>query len=174
MRLVPTTLALGLALAAFAGQAQLRPSPGYTIPPLLPAPSSAPAPTTAAPAAPQPTSENAEKEKAGQTAAHAWLLLLDRKDWGTAWDASSQVFRQSVPLPAWMDGIPKLRDPFGAFIERESVAATYKTSLPGRPDGDYVTVLFASRFANKADVEETVTTVRDPDGRWRVTGYTAR
>jgi len=107
-------------------------------------------------------------------AAHAWLLLLDRKDWGTAWDASSVVFRQSVPLSAWMDGIPKLREPLGAFVERQPVDATYKTSLPGRPDGQYVTVLFASRFANKADAEETVTVVREADGRWRVTGYTAR
>jgi hypothetical protein len=35
-------------------------------------------------------------------------------------------------------------------------------------------VQFASKFQKKADVKETVTTVREPDGRWRVTGYTAR
>jgi hypothetical protein len=165
MRLVPTLLALGLALAAVEAQAQPRPLPHYTLPALPPAPADAP---------PATSHENADKEKAGQTAAHAWLLLLDRKDWGTAWDASSQVFRQTVPLPAWMEGIPKLREPFGAFIERQPLEATYKSTLAGRPDGDYVTVRFASRFANKAQVEEAVTTVRDPDGRWRVTGYTAR
>jgi Protein of unknown function (DUF4019) len=174
MRLVPPMLALGLALAAVAAPAQIKPpSPRFSTPSLLPAPSAAPAPAPGAPAAPA-RGENADKEKAGQTAAHAWLVLLDRKDWGTAWDASSQVFRQSVSLGSWMDGIPKLRDPFGAFIERQPLDATYKASLPGRPDGDYVTVVFTSRFANKADVEEAVTTVREPDGRWRVTGYTAR
>ncbi|MEJ8836126.1 DUF4019 domain-containing protein [Ramlibacter sp. AN1133] len=172
MRLVPTMLALGLALAVVAAPAQIKPSPRYSSPSLTLPPSAAPAPAPAAASAPKNPDE--ELARAGQTAAHGWLLLLDRKDWGTAWDASSQVFRQSVPLPAWMDGIPKLRDPFGAFIERQPVDATYKTTLPGRPAGDYVTVLFKSRFANKADVEETVTTVREPDGRWRVTGYTAR
>jgi hypothetical protein len=172
MRLVPTVLALGLALAAVAAVAQTKPLPHYSIPSILPPASNTPAPAAAA--APAPENPNADLEKAGQTAAHAWLLLLDRKDWGTAWDASSQVFRQSVPLPAWMEGIPKLREPFGAFIERQPLEATYKKTLQGRPDGDYVTVRFASRFANKADVEEAVTTVRDPDGRWRVTGYTAR
>ena len=171
MRLVPTMLALGLALAAVAAPAQVRPSPRFSSPSLLPPPGAAAAPAAAAPA---PRDELADKAKAGQTAAHAWLLLLDRRDWGTAWDASSQVFRQSVPLSAWMDGIPKLREPFGAFVERQPVDATYKTSLPGRPDGEYVTVLFTSRFAGKAQVEETVTTVREADGRWRVTGYTAR
>jgi hypothetical protein len=172
MRLVPTVLALGLALAAVAAAAQMKPMPHYSIPPILPPAGLAPAPAAAA--APAAKDPNADLEKAGQTAAHAWLLVLDRKDWGMAWDTASQMFRQSVPLPAWMEGIPKLREPFGAFIERRPVEATYKKTLPGRPDGDYVTVRFTSRFANKADVEEAVTAVREADGRWRVTGYTAR
>ena len=55
---------------------------------------------------------------------------------------------------------------------REPAEAVYKTSLAGRPDGDYVSVIFVSKFDNKPKVQETVTTVREPDGRWRVTGYT--
>ena len=174
MRLIPSVLALGLALATVAAQGQTKPSPRFSEPSLLPpVPALVPAPQRPA-TPPVAKSENADLEKAGQNAAHAWLLLLDRKDWGTAWDASSQVFRQTVPLPAWMDNIPKLRDPFGSFVEREAVEAAYRKSLPGRPEGDYVTAVFASRFANKQQVHETVTTVREPDGRWRVTGYTAR
>ncbi len=129
----------------------------------------------AAPAAADPgIVSNPDYEKAGLNAAHAWLLLLDRRDWGTAWDASSQVFRASVPLGTWMDNVPKLREPFGAFVEREPGIALYKKSLPGRPDGDYVTVAFTSKFAKKDKVIESVTTVRESDGRWRVTGYGAQ
>jgi hypothetical protein len=168
-----SVLALGLALVAAAAQAQLKPSTRTDAQGGKP-PATAQAPAPAQPARPEGAISNPEIEKAGQTAAHAWLLLLDRKDWGTAWDASSSVFRQSVPLPAWMDGIPKLRDPFGAFVERQPLEAIYKKTLAGRPDGDYVTVVFASKFANQERVQETVTTVRDTDGRWRVTGYTAR
>lgn len=151
-----------LAGTAFAAQAQIRP------------PAAAPAPAPAQAPAANDAISNPEMERAGQVAAQAWLLLLDRKDWGTAWDAASAVFRQSVPLSAWMDGIPKLRDPFGAIVEREPGQAVYKRTLAGRPAGDYVTALFVTKFTNKPDVEETVTTVREPDGRWRVTGYTAR
>jgi hypothetical protein len=122
----------------------------------------------AAPAA--AASSNAELETAGKNAAQGWLLLLDRQDWGTAWDASSAVFRQTVPLGAWMDAIPKVRQPFGPLVERQPVEAIYKTSLPGRPDGQYVSVMFASVYKNQK-VEEIVTTVRESDGRWRVTGY---
>ena len=123
----------------------------------------------AAPAA-AATGSNPEFETAGKNAAQGWLLLLDRQDWGTAWDASSAVFRQTVPLGAWMDAIPKVRQPYGALVERQPVEAIYKTSLPGRPDGQYVTVMFASQYKNQ-NVHEVVTTVRESDGRWRVTGY---
>lgn len=166
-------LAAGLAACAFAAQAQLKPPSGRAS-----APAAKPATPAAEPAAPSPADlgviSNPEYEKLGQNAAHAWLLLLDRKDWGTAWDASSMVFRQSVPLGTWMDNVPKLRDPFGAFVERQPGIAAYKKTLPGRPDGDYVTVVFTSKFAGREKVIETVTTVRESDGRWRVTGYSAQ
>jgi hypothetical protein len=157
---------LALAVAALAcgaaAQAQLKPPAAgrATTPPAAPA---APAPA-AAPAG------NPEMEKAGTLAAHAWLALLDRKDWGTAWDSSSAMFRQSVPLGTWMDTVPKVRTPYGALVEREAAGAVYKTTLPGRPDGHYVSVMFMTKFA-QVQVQEVVTTVREADGRWRVTGY---
>ena len=167
-----TLLAAGLSACALAAQAQLKPPARATSAPAAPAAAPTPAPAPAA--ANDGGISNAEFEKAGQNAAHAWLLLLDRKDWGTAWDTSSAVFRQNVPLPTWMDNVPKLRDPFGAFVERQPANAVYKKTLAGRPEGDYVTAVFTSKFAKKADVVETVTTVRESDGRWRVTGYQAK
>lgn len=159
-------LAAGLAACAFAAQAQLKP-PAKAAAPAAPAASAAPA------AADNGIISNPEFEKAGQNAAQGWLMLLDRKDWGTAWDASSSVFRQNVPLGSWMDNVPRVREPYGAFVERTPGIAAYKKTLAGRPDGDYVTVVFVSKFANKS-VEETVTTVRESDGRWRVTGYSPK
>jgi len=130
-------------------------------------------PAAAAASADKGIVSNPEYEKAGLNAAHAWLLLLDRKDWGTAWDASSAVFRQTVPLGNWMDAIPKVRQPFGPLVERLPGEAIYKTSLPGRPDGQYVTVMFLSQYKNQK-VQELITTVREGDGRWRVTGYSPK
>lgn len=169
-RLAALSAALCLAAAA---QAQLKP-PSGTGAPARTAPAAPAAPATAPAQAAPGTVSNPEAEKAGQLAAHAWLLLLDRRDWGSAWDASSAVFRQTVPLGTWMDGIPKVREPFGAMVEREPGQALYKRTLAGRPDGDYVTVNFLTKFDKNPQVVETVTTVREPDGRWRVTGYTAR
>jgi hypothetical protein len=83
------------------------------------------------------------------------------------------VFRGSVPLATWMDGIPKVREPLGALVERTPAESAYKTTLPGRPDGQYVTVIFLSKFA-KRELQEVVTVVRDTDGKWRATGYSTR
>ena len=166
-------LALLLAAATLTAgaQAQLRPAQ-RSAPPAAPAAAPAPAPALTMPAAPSP---HADKENAGRLAANGWLLLLDRRDWGTAWDASSAVFRQTVPLGNWMDAIPKLRAPLGTLVERQQADLTYKTTLAGRPDGEYVTVIFVSKFDKKDEaVEEVVTTVRESDGKWRVTGYSTR
>ncbi|MBP6405570.1 MAG: DUF4019 domain-containing protein [Ramlibacter sp.] len=171
-------LVAACALATASAGAQLRmpgnssATPSLAAPPVT-APARAAAP--AAPAAQAPaTDETTLKENAGQLAALGWLMLLDRRDWGTAWESSSQVFRTQVPIAAWMDAIPKVREPLGPLAGREPVETAYKTALPGRPAGDYVTVVFASRFANKPDLQEIVTTARDADGRWRVLGYSTR
>lgn len=161
-------VAIAAVLFAATAGAQLKPprdskaaAPSKTSP--------APASTAATPA-PGP---NAEKEAAGKLAAAGWLVLLDRRDWGRAWETSSSVFRSSVPLPTWMDGIPKVRQALGDFVERTPADSVYKTTLEGRPDGEYVSVIFSSKFANK-ELQEVVTTVREADGKWRVTGYSTR
>jgi hypothetical protein len=157
--------ALAAALTAQGAAAQLKP------PRNPPAAAPAPAAPAAAPAATE--SANPEKEAAGKLAAAGWLSLLDRRDWGRAWETTSSVFRNTVPLGAWMDAIPKVREPLGVFVERAPLQSNYKTQLEGRPNGEYVSVVFRSKFGDR-EVQEIVTTVREEDGKWRVTGYSTR
>jgi hypothetical protein len=168
----PLLLAAALFTAAAGAQMKLPRSMQPSAPAATPAPAT---PETAAQAAPSAAAprDNAEKEAAAKLAAGGWLILLDRGDWGRAWETASGVFRSSVPLPAWIEGIPKAREPFGRVVERNPVEAVYKTALEGRPPGEYVTVIFDTKFDNK-QVEEVVTTVLEPDGKWRATGYSTR
>jgi hypothetical protein len=48
---------------------------------------------------------------------------------------------------------------------------TYMTSLPGAPDGEYVVIKFETSFQNKKSAVETITPMREKDGKWRVSGY---
>jgi hypothetical protein len=166
----PASLAVAFAavLCASSVNAQLKLPKGES-----PAGGKAAPSAPAASAAPAANSVNAEKEAAGKLAAQGWLVLLDRRDWGRAWETSSAVFRTSVPLGTWMDGIPKVREAFGAFVDRTPAESVYKTTLEGRPDGEYVTAIFLSKF-EKRELQEVVTVVREADGKWRVTGYSTR
>jgi hypothetical protein len=51
------------------------------------------------------------------------------------------------------------------------MSASYRTSLPGAPDGQYVVIKFNTWFENKKSAIETVTPKMDKDGMWRVSGY---
>lgn len=169
----PSLLCLAL-IAASSAHAQLKPPPSSLSTPALPtAPAASPAPAAAQ--GPVAASESeSDKEAAAQLSAGGWLVLLDRRDWGRAWESTSSVFRATVPLSAWMDGIPKARDPWGAFVDRAPAEANYRNELPGYPNGDYVTVIFNSKFAGKEDAKEIITMMRERDGRWRPTGYSTR
>src|SRR5689334_5195698 len=154
MRSIFQPAALAAALCALllpvAGHAQLK------APKTAPAKTSPAKPEAEAPAVDsKPTTEPAqdpelvEKEKAGVLAAQGWLTLLDRRDWGTAWETAAGMFHSSVPLGTWMDGIPKVRGDLGNLLERAPAVAEYKNQLPGRPVGDYVTTIFDSRFEQR-------------------------
>jgi hypothetical protein len=63
------------------------------------------------------------------------------------------------------------RDPLGALKARTLKRTTSTATLPGAPDGEYVVFQFNTSFERKQAALETVTTIREKDGTWRVGGY---
>ena len=49
--------------------------------------------------------------------------------------------------------------------------AQFTKTMPGAPDGEYVILQFDTSFADKKAAIETVTPMKDKDGKWRVAGY---
>jgi hypothetical protein len=118
-------------------------------------------------------SSNAFREIAAQAAGEKWLGLLDRGEYARAWEECAQLFRQRVTREQWVSSLPSTRAPFGAMKSRKVEAAGYKTSLPGAPDGQYVTVRYRTDFENKEGAEEVIT-LSFEDSVWRPTGYSIR
>lgn len=148
----------GLLCMLGAAEAQLKP-PGPGTTPLAP------------PAAEAQKSEaQALKELAARAAAEKWLAILDAGDYGKAWDQTAKAFRDRVKREQWVEGLPKTRGALGAALSRTVEVSSFKPSLPGMPDGDYVTVRFSTRFEKKNDAQELVTLVYE-DGAWRPLGY---
>ena len=135
----------------------------------------APTPSTSGGSVTMPAgdSSNAFREIAAQAAGEKWLGLLDRGEYAKAWEDCAQLFRQRVTRQQWVDSLPTTRAPFGAMKSRKVEAAGYRTSLPGVPDGQYVTVRYRTDFEKKEGAEEVVTLAFE-DGVWRPTGYLIR
>ncbi len=112
-----------------------------------------------------------EPEKKGTQAAESWLALVDAGEYGQSWEEAAVFFKSAVPKEDWERSLEAFRTPLGAVVSRSVTSATYATSLPGAPDGEYVVIQFETSFANKKAAVETVTPMKDPDGAWRVSGY---
>ncbi|MDH3439723.1 MAG: DUF4019 domain-containing protein [Gammaproteobacteria bacterium] len=107
-------------------------------------------------------------------AAQDWLLLTDSRQYAASWEQSSSFFRAAITAEDWEQALHRARSAFGALLAREVGSSNYATTLPGAPDGEYVVFEFNSAFEDKAAAVETVTVMKDIDGRWRVGGYFIR
>ena len=110
-------------------------------------------------------------EEAAQKAAEQWLALVDIGNYGDSWTATAAAFKNVVSPEQWEQSMKAVRKPLGDLILRKLKSATYSTSLPGAPEGQYVVLQFDTSFANKRVAVETVTPMLDKDGKWRVSGY---
>ena len=111
-----------------------------------------------------------EPEVAAEQAALSWLSLLDAEQYFASWNNASTLFKNQLPPVQWGQTASAARHPLGALRSRRLKSATYATSLPGAPDGEYVVLQFESVFDHKASAVETVTPMLE-DGVWRVSGY---
>lgn len=101
-----------------------------------------------------------------ESAARAWLDLVDASDWEASFTAAGQSFQDLNTVAMWRDASLQARVPLGDVIARETQTAEFVNA----PPSGYVIVRFQSRFANKAGVTETVTLEREDD-EWKVVGY---
>jgi hypothetical protein len=112
-----------------------------------------------------------EAEKDALKATEEWLILIDTNEYGLSWDSAAVLFKNAITKEQWEKAIRPIRSAMGDLISRKVKSAKYTDSLPGAPDGEYVVIQFSTRFTNKNSAIETVTPMKDPDGKWRVSGY---
>ena len=115
-----------------------------------------------------------DKTAAAVQAGTAWLALVDGGKYAESWSEASEIFRGSVPEARWVELAGATRKPLGKLLARKLTSKTYSTSLPGAPDGEYVVVQYASSFTDKKAAVETVSLMKEKDGRWKVAGYFVR
>ena len=98
--------------------------------------------------------------------ARDWLAIVDGGRWEESWRATGASFRSLNTVAAWASASEQARVPLGAVVSRADLS---QESVPAPPHG-YEMVKFRTSFANRANVVETVTLVREGQ-EWRVVGY---
>lgn len=112
-----------------------------------------------------------EKKQTAIASAEKWLAIVDNGSYSESWQKASEFFKQAVNQDQWEQAVRSVRKPLGKRVSRKLKSASYTTSLPGAPDGEYVVIQFDTSFENKKSGIETVTPMMDKDGMWRVSGY---
>jgi hypothetical protein len=106
--------------------------------------------------------------------ADKWLGHVDQGRYDQSWDEAAPFFKESVAKVKWETSLDAARAPLGVAVARKMRSATYATTLPGAPEGEYVVIEYNTTFENRPQSVETVTPMRDKDGTWKVAGYFIR
>ncbi|HXX14304.1 MAG TPA: DUF4019 domain-containing protein [Candidatus Eremiobacteraceae bacterium] len=117
------------------------------------------------------TQSQQKPEELAQKSAEAWLALTDSGKYGESWEQAASFFKDKVSRDQWIGSMTAYRSPMGKVLSRTLKGASYRTSLPNAPAGEYVVIQYNTSFQNQKDAIETVTPMLDKDGKWRVSGY---
>ncbi len=119
----------------------------------------------------QAVEANLDAEKEAVRAANTWLMLVDEGRYAKSWDIAASYFKVAMTKDQWEASLIAARKPLGRANYRTLKLKQYTTTLPGAPDGEYVVIQFSTWFEHKKSAIETITPMRDKDGKWRVAGY---
>jgi hypothetical protein len=114
---------------------------------------------------------DATPEKTAQEVADSWLKLLDAQKYNKSWEELSPNTKQKMGMEQWKLAMTGIHKPLGKLKERKFEEAEYIKSLHGYPDLEGVIVRYKSKYEKRGSVVETVGTIHDKDGKWRVVAY---
>jgi hypothetical protein len=135
------------------------------------------APAFAVQAPPQPEQQqepaadpHAQEEQAAQREALGFLGYLDHGRYADSYAYTGMLIRATNDRDSFALQIKKARAGTGALQSRNLIDASYATSMPGAPEGQYVLLHYQASFANRPEAVETLT-LAFAKGYWRVSGY---
>jgi hypothetical protein len=114
-----------------------------------------------------PDTDQAEK---ATVVAMEFLRLVDADKYAESWQMSAGLMKERVAEKDWVEKLTKARTLSGPLVERKEKDSSYSTTAVDSPDGEYISLIFESRFQRAESVDEYITVMLD-DGHWKVAGY---
>jgi len=122
----------------------------------------------------QASVDTAATLRTADTAAHTWLVLVDKGEIAKSWDEGALVLQLGVTETKWEQLVRSARAPFEPFGARHQIMARYTTDPPNAPPGQYVLLQYQTDVSGGRHVVETVVPTLDGKRGWRVSGYFIR
>jgi hypothetical protein len=111
-----------------------------------------------------------EKSEKATAVAMEFLQLIDAEKYDESWQSAAVLMREKVTQKDWVEKLTKARVLSGALVERTEKSSSYSTSAKDSPEGEYISLTFASKYQRAESVSEYVTVMLEK-GHWRVAGY---
>lgn len=109
-------------------------------------------------------------EVAARAAVEVWLALLDDSQFDQSWDNAASAVQKAISKEQWVKVLTEHRPALGKVSARVLRDTRATNTLPGAPEGRYVTVQYDTTFEHKKGIE-TITSMLDVSGQWKVSGY---
>jgi len=113
-----------------------------------------------------------DAEDKARFAAEQWIVLVDDGQYDESWKEAAKSFQQWITSDEWQKKAAADRTQMGHRTSRKLKELKASNSAKGMAAGQYVYVKYQSTFENKKTATETITTVLEGDGVWRVASYT--
>ncbi len=117
------------------------------------------------------TSHKLATDQSPQSAAEAFLALIDQDNYERSWTEASDWLREKVDVNQWAEYVVNSRKPLGVVKRREFNTVEFHDSLEDMPAGSYALVFFDSSLTDNASASEMVGLMLSDDSVWRVIGY---
>ena len=104
-------------------------------------------------------------------AAAQFLFLVDTEEYARSWDVTSENLKKILTQETWQEQIAKIRNFLGPIVERIHHDIAYTDAAIDVPPGEYVVMIFISRFELRERVIETITLMLDGNDQWQVVRF---
>ena len=115
----------------------------------------------------KPDTEKAEKATA---VAMEFLQLIDAEKYAESWQMAADMMKEQVAEKDWVEKLSKARTLSGKLVKRAENDTSYSTSAKDSPEGEYISLIFDSKYQRAESVSEYVTVMLE-GGHWKVAGY---
>lgn len=111
--------------------------------------------------------------RSARAEAEQWLALVDGGRSDESWRQAAESFKVFAKTPeGWSASVQRVRGALGSLRSRTFRGITAASESPSGQRGDFEIVHFDSVFENRLGTTfETVATIREADGQWRVESY---